>query len=76
MLTVPANEVVAPVHNRMPAILSPADYAAWIDRENDDPEEMRPLVGPFAGAMTATAVNSFVNDAHHEGPECLAPITL
>jgi putative SOS response-associated peptidase YedK len=74
MLTVPANEVVAPVHNRMPAILCPSDYAAWIDRENEDPEDLRPLVGPFAGAMTATAVTSYVNDAHHEGAECLAPV--
>ncbi len=34
-----------------------------------------PLVGPFdAAAMTAAAVSSYVNDAHHEGPECLAPM--
>jgi putative SOS response-associated peptidase YedK len=75
MLTVPANEVVKPIHNRMPAILRPADYAAWIDRGKDDPEEVLPLVGPFvAAAMTATAVSTYVNDAHHEGPECLAPV--
>jgi putative SOS response-associated peptidase YedK len=28
MLTLPANDAVKPVHNRMPAILRPADYAA------------------------------------------------
>jgi putative SOS response-associated peptidase YedK len=76
MLTVAANDVVKPVHNRMPSILHPADYGAWIDRTKDDPEEVLPLVGPFeASAMEAVAVSPYVNDARHEGPECLAPAT-
>jgi putative SOS response-associated peptidase YedK len=72
MLTVPANEVVKPVHNRMPAILRPEHYAAWIDRTNDDAEDVMPLVRPYAAeAMAAVAVGPFVNDAKHEGPECV-----
>jgi putative SOS response-associated peptidase YedK len=73
MLTVPANDTVKPVHNRMPAILSAQDYAPWTSRENDDPDEVLPLVRPYeAREMTATAVGPFVNDARHEGEECLA----
>jgi putative SOS response-associated peptidase YedK len=72
LLTVPANDVVRPVHKRMPAILSPADYAAWIDRDRDDPEEVLPLARPFpAEAMEAVPVGTYVNDARHEGAECL-----
>jgi putative SOS response-associated peptidase YedK len=73
MLTVPANDAVKPVHNRMPAIMEPRDYAAWINRDNDDPEEVLALVRPYdAHTMSATAVGPYVNDARHEGPECLA----
>jgi putative SOS response-associated peptidase YedK len=76
MLTVPANEVVKSVHNRMPAILRPEDYATWIDRGNDDPEDVMPLVRPYAAAdMEAVAVGPYVNDARHEGPECLVAPT-
>lgn len=75
MLTVPANELVRPVHHRMPAVLHPADYAAWIDRENDDPEEVLPLAGPYeASGMIATPVGTYVNDARHEGPACLTAL--
>lgn len=73
MLTVPANEVVSPVHNRMPAILRPADYAAWIDRTKDDPEEVLDAVRPCEGPIEAVPVGRYVNDTHHEGAECLEP---
>ena len=33
LITTTPNEVVAPVHNRMPAILAPEDYARWLDPE-------------------------------------------
>ena len=66
--------MVRPVHNRMPVILQPADYAAWIDRGKDDPAELLPLLRPFgAERMEAVAVGPWVNDARHEGPQCLAP---
>jgi putative SOS response-associated peptidase YedK len=73
LLTVRANEVVKPIHNRMPAILRPEHYAAWIDRANDDPAAVLPLVRPYAAEeMAAVAVGPFVNDAKHDGPECVA----
>jgi putative SOS response-associated peptidase YedK len=72
LLTVPANEIVRPVHVRMPAILRPEDYSAWMDRKKDDANEALTLVHAFdASAMKATPVGPFVNDARHEGAECL-----
>jgi putative SOS response-associated peptidase YedK len=73
LLTVPANDVVRPVHDRMPAILRPADYAAWIDRGTTDPAKVLPLVGPYpAGEMEAVPANPYVNSPEHEGEQCLA----
>jgi putative SOS response-associated peptidase YedK len=74
LFTVPPNDLAKSVHNRMPAILRPADYAAWMDRKIDDPEEVLPLVRPYeAECMETFAVTTYVNDAHHDGPECVTP---
>ncbi len=73
LLTTEANELVRPVHDRMPVILRPEDYALWIDRGKDDPAELLSLLRPFgAERMEGAAVGPWVNDARHEGAECLA----
>jgi putative SOS response-associated peptidase YedK len=75
MLTVPANEVVDPVHARMPAILRPEDYAAWCDRGRTDAAAALRLVAPYpASEMEAVPVAAYVNDPRHEGADCLAPM--
>jgi putative SOS response-associated peptidase YedK len=75
LLTVPANEVVKPVHGRMPAILRPADYAAWTDRGTTDPGKVMPLVSPYPAAeMEAVPVGPYVNKPEHDDPACLAPV--
>jgi putative SOS response-associated peptidase YedK len=70
LLTTPANDVVKPVHGRMPLILPPENYAAWIDRGR---EEVADLLRPMpADRMEAFPIGPAVNDPRHEGPECLA----
>jgi putative SOS response-associated peptidase YedK len=70
LLTTAANDVVKPVHARMPLILSPEAYAAWIDRGR---EEVAGLLRPMpAERVEAFPVGPAVNDPRHEGPECLA----
>jgi putative SOS response-associated peptidase YedK len=36
IITTAPNEIVAPVHDRMPVILQQADEAAWLDKDEDD----------------------------------------
>jgi putative SOS response-associated peptidase YedK len=56
----------------MPVILSPNDYAAWLDPENKDPESLRYLYEPYpSDEMTDLMVNPIVNEAGNEGPECI-----
>jgi putative SOS response-associated peptidase YedK len=45
LLTTTPNGVVAPIHNRMPVILSPADYGKWLDLRTT-PEELQQLLRP------------------------------
>jgi putative SOS response-associated peptidase YedK len=35
VITVPSNELVGQIHNRMPAILEPASYERWLGHEPD-----------------------------------------
>ena len=70
VLTTRANEVCAPVHDRMPVVLAgPDEEAAWLAGA-DDPE----LFAPFAAARTTVRpANPAVNRAGVEGPELLEP---
>jgi putative SOS response-associated peptidase YedK len=56
----------------LPVILSPNDYAEWLDPQAKEPAR---LLTPFpASDMAAVAVNPIVNNARNEGPECVEPL--
>jgi putative SOS response-associated peptidase YedK len=73
LITTTPNEVVAPVHNRMPAIVAPADYARWLDPEATVPA-LQGLLRPYpAGEMTGYPVSRLVNSPSNDGPRCVEP---
>jgi putative SOS response-associated peptidase YedK len=47
IITTDANDLVAPVHDRMPVIIDPADYARWLDPAPADADALRSLLRPF-----------------------------
>jgi len=70
LITTEANELAAKVHDRMPVILDPVDYDAWLDPETKD---VAYLLAQFpAERMTAKPVSTYVNNARNQGPECIA----
>jgi putative SOS response-associated peptidase YedK len=72
ILTTDANATVAPTHDRMPVIVEPTDYATWLDAtKSADGSLLRQYP---AEAMTATAVSTYVNNAQHQRPECIAAV--
>jgi putative SOS response-associated peptidase YedK len=72
ILTTEANELAAQMHDRMPVILSPNDYAEWLDPLAKEPGK---LLTPFpASEMSAIPVNPIVNNARNEGPACIEPM--
>jgi putative SOS response-associated peptidase YedK len=74
IVTTTPNDLVAPIHNRMPAILLPDRYDMWLDPENRDVDDLGSLLGPYpAEEMTAYPVSRFVNNPRNEGPECVSP---
>ena len=70
ILTTAANETVAPVHGRMPVILPPDSWDAWL-MGGDVP------LAPYpAGEMTAWPVSAHVNRPANDDPRCVEPISL
>ena len=75
ILTTEANELVKPIHDRMPVILRPEHYDPWLDPSLHQVDVLQPMLVPFdATALTVFSVNPWVNDARHEGPRCLERI--
>ena len=76
ILTVEPNELMAPIHNRMPLILAPEDYGVWLGRGGDDTPaalaQLQHLFRPYlSAAMEAYPVYTYVNNARNEGPACI-----
>ncbi len=62
IITVPSNDLVATIHDRMPAILRPTDEATWLDPAVTDPEIVTPLLRPLeSDLMELYAVSRAVN---------------
>jgi putative SOS response-associated peptidase YedK len=72
ILTGVPNELVAPIHERMPIILEPADWDTWL-AEEASPLDLRPLLRPLpAEEMAMYPVSHAVNNVRNEGAELLA----
>ena len=70
ILTVPANRHLAALHDRMPAILPPGDFEAWLDVRAVSAEEAQRLLVPAAeDALEIVEVSRKLNDPRNEGPE-------
>lgn len=47
IITTSPNEVVMPMHDRMPAILSLENEPLWLDPKNNDPKSLLPLIQSY-----------------------------
>ncbi|MGD9502374.1 MAG: SOS response-associated peptidase [Methyloceanibacter sp.] len=80
ILTCPANGAIASLHDRMPAVLAPGDFAAWLDVTETPPDAARDLLGPAPDTLfEAIELDPKINDSKREEPgiqEPLAPSLL
>jgi putative SOS response-associated peptidase YedK len=73
IITTTPNDLVAPIHNRMPVILHRDDENAWLDKHTD-PADLLALLTPYpADAMAAFPVSRVVNNPANEGAELMRP---
>ncbi len=77
IITTTPNELVRPLHNRMPAVIGPADHDRWLDPSVRDGQELRPLLQPLPSElMEAYPVSTLVNHTANDVPACVEPVEL
>ena len=74
IITTDPNELLEPIHNRMPVILSPQDYSRWLDP--GEPSQLPiDLLRPYpAEEMRAWKVSAAVGNVRNSGPELRLPV--
>ncbi len=74
ILTRPASAALAPIHDRMPVVLAPDHYAAWIDPELPEDAAQR-LLAAAAPEIAAYPISTYVNKPAHDDERCIEPLT-
>jgi putative SOS response-associated peptidase YedK len=76
IITTEPNELVRPIHNRMPVILRPEDEEQWLDASRTSFVKAKSLLNPYPEElMDAHDVSPIVNSAKYDGAECIQPVS-
>lgn len=76
ILTTRANAALQPLHERMPVILAPQDYARWLDVSDASLDVQDLLVPAPQDALCARPVSSRVNAVHNDDASLLDPVEM
>lgn len=72
VLTTPANRLLRPIHDRMPALLLPEHYALWLDPEQQDAQELGRALQPYPDELLeAYPVSQRINSSDYDQPDCI-----
>lgn len=74
IITTEANELMAPIHERMPVILDRNQVGLWLD-DNTEPDELLAMLKPYSvEQMRAYPVSTYVNKASNSDRHCIDPL--
>jgi putative SOS response-associated peptidase YedK len=68
IVTCEPNELIRPIHNRMPVVLAPQFEKRWLDPELDEDDLLRLLAPASDDVLVTRDVGDFVNDVRDDGP--------
>jgi putative SOS response-associated peptidase YedK len=75
IITTEANDLLQPIHDRMPVVLPESEWDRWLDPEFQDVDTLRQLLVPAPEAdFEMWPVSNLVNKADNEGAELLEPV--
>lgn len=76
LLTCEPNELMAAIHDRMPVIVPPESFDAWLDDEKGAEGSISNLLRPFdADLMLAYRVSTLVNSPRTDSAKCVEPVS-
>ena len=74
LITGEPNELVKPIHDRMPVILPKEAYGQWLNPKEQEPAALTELLQPYpASKMEAYPVSRAVNSPKNDSPACIEP---
>jgi putative SOS response-associated peptidase YedK len=77
ILTTDSNELIRPLHDRMPVILDRENFDLWLDPQVEDRNRLQELLVPYDGSVMETVpVSRTVNSPANDQPDCLAPLVV
>ncbi|HEV8486039.1 MAG TPA: SOS response-associated peptidase [Blastocatellia bacterium] len=77
IITTEPNELMRPIHDRMPAILPRKLESLWLDETARDPHWLLDMLAPYpAEQMEAYPVSSLVNSVKNDSPACIEPVEV
>lgn len=77
ILTTQANEVLRPVHDRMPVIVHSDDYDLWLDEDVRKRELLKELLRPYpADEMISYPVSTAINSPRSQGMELIERLAV
>ena len=75
IITTAANELLSPIHDRMPVILPRELESLWLDHDMQDPAALGDILAPYPSeAMEAYEASPLVNSPANDGPELVVPV--
>ncbi len=75
ILTTAANDLLRPLHDRMPVIVGRENFDLWLDPKMEDAEKLQPLLVPHAvEGFHAFPVSRLVNSPANEVASCIEPL--
>jgi len=75
IVTTRANDVLLPIHDRMPLLLPESAWAEWLDPGNEDVDALAGLLVPAPDdEIELWPVSTAVNKADNNGPELVRPV--
>jgi len=75
IVTTTANEICAPIHDRMPVILALDDVGRWLGDEPADPDALAALLRPYpANEMVVFEIDKRVGNVRNDDPSLIEPV--
>lgn len=72
IITTAANEMMRPIHDRMPVVLEPADWPVWLGEQDGNPAAL--LRPPDEGVLKLWPVSPRVNRPKNDTADLLDPL--
>ncbi len=77
IITTAANEIIKPIHDRMPVIVEQENWARWLAHDPEErttAQDFADILQPYPGELHHWFVTRQMNSPKFTGPQCVQPI--